>query len=124
MKAGYFIVALLAVTPLSGCASRMIPVSGTDEPSVSITVAVGDSVRVLTKHGERPTYMVTDITKEALIGADQQIRFEDMAFVEKRVRGQAADGQPGALAVVLMVVASTVSVREFKRLGPGFQDGY
>ncbi len=119
------VVSLVVFSLLNaGCATRMVPVTGTDEMSVSITVAVGDTVRVLTKYGDRPIFQVTDINSDALIGKDQQIHFADMAFVEKQVPGRPRDGEPSALAVVLLVAASTVTVMGLKRVGPGFPSDY
>ncbi len=124
MRGNLAVIVVSVAAMLTACAARMTPVSGTDASSVSITVAVGDTVRVLTKHGDRPTFRVVDISNDMLIGEAHQVRFEDMAFVEKRVAGRAADGQPGPLAVVLMVALGTVAVLELQRLGPGIQSGY
>lgn len=99
----------------------MVPVSSTDESRVRISIAVGDTVRVLTKYGDRPTFRVTDITEQALIGKGQNVSFDDMAFVEKRVRGAMKNG---ALAAILVIAAGAVAVETIGEIGPGFPSGY
>lgn len=102
---------------LAGCQTTMVPLDGTSDETVRISIAVGDTVRVLTKHGDRPTYEVTSITEDALIGDDYQIRYEDMAFIEKRQRG----ANPGSVVGVILIVAvGAVAVEGLGNIGPGF----
>ena len=76
---------------------------------ILVEVAIGDTVRVLTKYGERPVFEVTEISAEALVGADIRIPYDDMLFVERlTVSGI------GTTAVVLSIVGSIVVVREFE----------
>lgn len=86
----------------TSCATRMVPVTDTGDSPVRISVSVGDTVRVLTKHGERPTFQITEITQEALFGEGQRIPYDDMAFVEKRTRKRTAseDVATGAVLVI------------------------
>jgi len=84
---------------------------------ILVEVAIGDTVRVLTKYGERPVFEVTEISAEALVGADIRIAYDDMVFVERlTVSGI------GTTAVVLSIVGSIVVVREFEEaLGEAFE---
>ena len=54
------IVLLVLVAHIAaGCVSTMVPVTETDDSPIRVSIAVGDTVRVLTKHGDRPTFRVT-----------------------------------------------------------------
>lgn len=114
-KWGPVVVALMVL--ISGCETVMVPVSGTNDSPLRLSIAVGDTVRVLTKYGDRPTFEVTDITENALIGRDQNIRYDDMAFVERRSREATAGN---ALAVILVIAAGAVAVEGLGEIGPGF----
>ena len=117
MRKKYEPVVLALMVLISACETTMVPISNTDDSPLRLSIAVGDTVRVLTKYGDRPTFEVTDITENALIGRDQNIRYDDMAFVERRSR-EAATGN--ALAVILVVVAGAVAVEQLGKIGPGF----
>lgn len=115
-------VALLTLVTTS-CATWMVPVADNADSPVRISVTVGDTVRILTKHGERPTFLITEITEEALVGKDQRIRYDEMAFVEKRARKRSVseDVATGAMLVVvgsLVVLASLGSVDFFDAAMP------
>ena len=70
-KWGPVVVALMIL--ISGCDTVMVPLSGTNDSPLRLSIAVGDTVRVLTKYGDRPTFEVTDITENALIEGAQQL---------------------------------------------------
>jgi hypothetical protein len=99
------LIALVA----AGCATTMVPVSETGDSPIRVSIAVGDTVRVLTKHGDRPTFQVTDISEEVLFGDDQSIRYDDMAFLEKRTRRDANAGEVAASSVILIIFAGVVT---------------
>jgi hypothetical protein len=109
------VFALMAL--ISGCATTMVPVLDTNAAPLRLSIAVGDTVRVLTKYGDRPTFKVLDITEIALIGKDQSIRYDDMAFVEKKSRKADAES---VLAVSLVLALGAVAVDGFGRIAPGF----
>jgi len=98
----------------AGCATIMVPVANTGDSPIRVSVAVGDTVRVLTKHGDRPTFQVTDITEETLIGDNQSIRYDDMAFVEKRTRHKAKAIAGG---VILVIFAGAVTYEGLSTIG-------
>ena len=92
---------------VAGCTTTMQPIPDTEASTVHISIVVGDTVRVLTKHGDRQTFKVTEITEHTLDGARQSIRYDEMAFVEKRVRdSRKEDGL--AASVILMMVSGIV----------------
>ena len=99
------------------CETTMVPMSDTNSAPLRLSIAVGDTVRVLTKNGDRPTYEITDITEIALIGKDQNIRYADMAFVEKKSRKAAPER---ALTVFLVLALGAVAVDGIGEIGPGF----
>ena len=101
----------------SGCETTMVPVSDTNAAPLRLSITVGDTIRVLTKYGDRPTFKVVDVTETALIGKDQSIRYDDMAFVEKESRKAASES---ALAVILVLALGAVVVEGFGEIGPGF----
>lgn len=108
---------MILVIAVLGCQSTMEPVSGPGDPPVQLSIVVGDTVRVLTKHGDRPTFKVTDITEDALIGEKHSVRYEDMAFVEKRSEGIRRANTVGA---VLALVAGAVVLQSISEVPPGF----
>jgi hypothetical protein len=110
-------VVLVLIALISGCVTTMEPVPDTNAAPLRLSIAVGDKVRVLTKYGDRPTFKVLDITETALIGKDQSIRYDDMAFVEKKSRKAASEN---ALAVSLVLALGAVAVDGFGRIAPGF----
>ena len=111
------VLAAIALMVLSsGCQNTMVPVANTNDSPLRLSIAVGDTVRVLTKHGDRPTFKVTDISEEALFGRKQTIRYDDMAFVERRSTQRVT---ANAAAVILVVVAGAVAVDAVSQLPPG-----
>lgn len=117
MKLNQALLIFFLLILIAGCATTMVPITDTQESPLRLSIAVGDTVRVLTKYGDRPTFKVTDITETVLIGKNQSIRYDDMAFVEKQSR-QGAKGN--ALTVILVVVAGAVVVEGLSGIGPGF----
>jgi hypothetical protein len=99
---------------ISGC-QTMVPVTGTDESGLRVSISVGDTVRVLTKFGDRETFEVIEITEDTLIGKDHSIRYQDMAFVEKRSTNAVVGN---TLAVALLVVGGAVVFDGLSGLGP------
>lgn len=110
-------VVFVLMALISGCETTMVPVSNTNDAPLRLSIAVGDTVRVLTKYGDRPTFKVIDITEIALIGKDQSIRYADMAFVEKESRKAASES---VLAVFLVLALGAVLVEGIGEIGPGF----
>ena len=97
------LTALLVVQVVTsfGCAAGMRPASEIDETGeIRVEVAVGDTVRVLTKYGERPTFKLTEIDSEGLAGDGQRIPYSDMVFVERLATS------PGESAVVALFIAA------------------
>lgn len=95
-------IVLLAITVV-GCAKTMQPISGTESSTIHVSIAVGDTVRVLTKYGDRQTFKVSKITEETLDGEVQSIRYTDMAFVEKRVRAVRNENEVAAHAILVLI---------------------
>ncbi|MCH6548510.1 MAG: hypothetical protein IH812_01605 [Proteobacteria bacterium] len=110
-------VVFVLMALISGCETTLVPVSDTNDAPLRLSIAVGDTVRVLTKYGDRPTFKVIDITEIALIGKDQSIRYADMAFVEKESRKAASKS---ALAFFLVLALGAVAVEGIGEIGPGF----
>lgn len=110
-----FIFSLMVL--IAGCETTMVPITDTQGSPLRLLIAVGDTVRVLTKYGDRPTFEVTDITETVLIGKNQSIRYDDMAFVEKQSR---QGPKRSSLAVILVLVVGAVVVEGLHEMGPGF----
>ena len=111
------LVVFLLMALISGCVTAMVPVPDTNAAPLRLSIAVGDTVRVLTKYGDRPTFKVLDITETALIGKDQSIRYDDMAFIEKESRMAASES---ALGVFLVLALGAVAVEGYGNMGAGF----
>ena len=92
-----------------GCATEMVPVSATIDSPVRVSIVVGDTVRVLTKHGDRLTFRVTEINEDALAGDDESVRYDDMAFVEKRTKRKLGAEERLAAGAFLVVIAGAVT---------------
>lgn len=118
MRPKWALLVLIGMLLNSGCAPVMMPVTKTDDSPVNVSIAIGDTVRVLTKHGDRPTFKVTEITEQSLIGKDRDIPYADMAFVEKRVSGSSPEGH--ATAVTLGMAAGLVFFVELFTYGGAF----
>ena len=117
MRKKYESAVLAVMVLISACETTMVPISNTNDSPLRLSIAVGDTVRVLTKYGDRPTFEVTDITESALVGRDQSIRYDDMAFIEKRSRDGTAEN---VLTVILIVVVGAVAVEGLSDIGPVF----
>ena len=93
----------MLATWVAGCANTMQPISETESSTVRVSVVVGDTVRVLTKNGDRQTFKVTEITEETLDGKEQSIRYDAMAFVEKRVSDRKKEDKIAASVIFTMI---------------------
>jgi hypothetical protein len=109
-------VVLALIVLIFGCS--MVPVPDTADVPLRLSVAVGDTVRVLTKYGDRPTFKVTDVTETALIGRNHSIFYDDMAFVEK----WSGPSAQSTVVVVLLLVGGAVLVEEMRGMGAGIPD--
>lgn len=106
---------------LSACSTTMRQIPFDAEGSVAASVAVGDTVRVLTKDGERRTFKVTDITMTTLLGKDVEIAFADIEILEKRYAG--ATGKTTTTAL-LAIAAGALIVVGLSKVPPGIPSGY
>lgn len=106
VTAASIVLLAVCITLAAGCMT-MRPASEISETGeIRVEVAVGDTVRVLTKYGERPTFAVTEINADALVGAGRRIPYADMVFVEKL----AVSGINTAGAVTLSILGTAVTV--------------
>jgi hypothetical protein len=89
----------------------MKPVADTTEGLVRVELSVGDTVRVLTKSGERPRFRETQIEPDFLEGDDVRIPYDDMVFVEKKlVFRKPLAASAVAASVVLVQLADGIFV--------------
>jgi hypothetical protein len=95
---------LIAVSYLAGCANlQNVPVGqSTGQPAV----AVGESVVVTTKSGEKKSFTVTGVENDALVGSNARVAYSEMARLDVK-RGGMSPGKQGLLigAAVLGVIA-------------------
>jgi hypothetical protein len=108
MRASSFVVVLAA--GIVGCTSTMQPISGTEASMVHVAIVVGDTVRVLTKNGDRQTFKVTEITADTLDGEGQSIRYDEMAFVEKRVPDSKKEDKVAASVILTLLAGIVVGI--------------
>lgn len=106
--------AVSALVLASGCITTMVPVSNAELSAERVTISVGDTVRVLTKRGERPTFRVVEVSETALTGDGYAIPYTDMAFVERRRRAVVQ-----SVAAVTLAIASGAVLLESYRYAPG-----
>lgn len=105
------VVVLTMFMLLSGCRT-MQSVEHSDWSSLDGKVAAGDTVEVVTKDGRVEKFVVTQVTPDALVGADTRIAREDIArlqvsAVHKGRTFGAAFG--GAAALLLIVIAAATA---------------
>jgi hypothetical protein len=73
-------IALLTAVALAACTSlRTVPIEAGRAP---VGVAPGDTVVVTTVAGEKLEFEVVRIDRDALIGADARVAFEDIATLQ------------------------------------------
>jgi hypothetical protein len=95
---------LVAVAYLAGCASlQNVPLS---QSVIHPEVAVGESVVVTTKTGEKKSFTVTAVENEALVGTNSRVPYSEMARLDVK-RGGMTPGKKGLMigAAVLGVIA-------------------
>jgi hypothetical protein len=101
------VIALLAVASYltTACTTlQNVPLRNADQTVARPAVAVGESVVVTTRSGEKKQFTVTAVEADALVGANDRVAYADMQQLDVR-RGEG--GKKGLLigAVVLGVVA-------------------
>ncbi|HSM10373.1 MAG TPA: hypothetical protein VK827_02225 [Lysobacter sp.] len=94
---------------LSGCRT-MRTVEHSDWSALKGRVEAGDQVEVVTTDGRVEKFVVTQVTPDALVGADTRIASEDIARlqVNEVSKGRtfgAAFGGAGAVLLILMAAA-------------------
>lgn len=109
---------LLSLPLLLACAPPMVPLAGPDDDFKRVSVSVGDTVRVLTKYGERPIFEVTDITEDALVGENQRIPYSEMAFLELK-QGRTLDRRQALTAVLVLTAGAVAFERVLESIPPG-----
>lgn len=114
-----FLLVLLLGTAACTATMRQVPFDA--DGSVAANVAVGDTVRILTKNGDRQSFKVTDITMRTLIGEDVEIAFSDIEIIEKRISG--VNGK-GATTAMLAIAAGALIVVGLSKVPPGIPAGY
>jgi hypothetical protein len=87
----------------------MLPIADSSQGPIRVEVTVGDTVRVLTKHGDRPQFKVTQIQPDALVGDEVQISYDDMVFVERLTVSTAKTAGIGAMVVLVVVGGAVVA---------------
>ncbi len=118
----YAALCLLSVLlGLSACSTTMRQIPFDADGKAAASVAVGDTVRVLTKDGDRRTFKVTDITMTTLIGEDIEIALSDIEFLEKRYGATTGKRTTAAL---LAIAAGALIVVGLSKVPPGMPAGY
>jgi hypothetical protein len=108
MKKGLVAIVVSSALLTLGCATDMVPVSDTNDSPIRVSIVIGDTVRVLTKYGDRVTFRVTEITEEVLAGGNESVRYDDMAFVEKRTNRKLNNQESIAVGATLLIAAGAV----------------
>jgi predicted small secreted protein len=102
-------LAVLLAT-LAGC--KTMQMVGHDQWSdVTAKVAAGDTVEVVTTDGRVETFVVTEVTADALVGSDIRVAREEISRLQVRAvhKGRtfgAAFGGAGALFIILLAAAT------------------
>lgn len=99
------VFALLA----SGCRTMQVVEHG-DWSSLQAKVKAGDTVEVVTRDGRVEKFVVTEVTADALVGADTRIAREDITRLQVNTvhKGRtfgAAFGGAGAVLIIVLGAA-------------------
>lgn len=99
---------LLFVLLLAGCRT-MQTVDHGNWASLPGTVEAGDRVEVLTRDGSVNTFVVTEVTPDALVGADVRIAREDITRLQVHAvsKGRTFGAAFGSAGVVLLLVLAS-----------------
>lgn len=76
------VTTFILICLLAGCA--MQPISGPQDDPRQMAVHEGDTLRILTKDGQRRTVKVTQIDSTGVGSKEEHILFSDMVLVERR----------------------------------------
>lgn len=97
-------MALITAVALAACTSlQAVPIEAGRAPE---GVGPGDTVTVTTVRGEKIEFEVVRVDADALVGADAQVAFEDIATLEvtKPAPGKTAGLIGGGVAIVAAIV--------------------
>lgn len=100
---------MVFVLLLSGCRTMQVVEHG-NWSSLEGKVSAGDTVEVVTRDGRVQTFVVTEVTPDALVGANTRIAREDISRLQVNAvhKGRtfgAAFGGAGALLGILAAAA-------------------
>lgn len=98
------VATIVAVSYLAGCANlQNVPLG---QSAGKPAVAVGESVVVTTKAGEKKSFTVTGVESDALVGANSRVSYAEIERLDVK-RGGTMNGKKGLLigAAVLGVIA-------------------
>lgn len=94
---------------LAGCVpwGRMVTIADTTSGQgiTRVTISEGDRLRILTRQGDRPTFVVTAIDEEALHGRRHRVAYVDMVLIE---RHHQTDAEKTAMAGLAVAAAASV----------------
>ena len=99
------LVVLMNMAWTTGCTSLQ-PVPLGDAPPQTLSVPVGEQVRVTRKDGSKQSFKVTAVEPDALVGDNVRVRYDEIATLEVRQRDR--DKSIGLL-VVSMIGAVVVT---------------
>lgn len=112
MRAIATVMLMVFVLFATGCRT-MQPVDHGNWSSLQGQVKAGDTVEVVTRDGQVRTFLVTEVTPDALVGADTRVAQEDItrlrvdAVHKGRTFGAAFGG--AATAFLILLAAATAS---------------
>lgn len=88
-----------------------------NSPPQSLSVQVGERVRITMKDGRKEEFKVVAVEQDALVGKKVRVRYEDIDVLEVRQRDQEKTGVLTALAIVGGVFLTVAIVEAFSQLG-------
>ena len=108
------VIMMMSVLLVSGCRTMQV-VEHSDWSSLQGKVQSGDTVEVVTRDGRVEKFVVTEVTPDALVGANTRIAREDISrlqinAVHKGRTFGAAFGGAGALLIILIGAATAAAL--------------
>lgn len=108
MRAAPFVLLLGALMLLAGCRTMQTVDHGRWE-SLPGTVGPGDRVEVVTRDGRVESFVVTEVTADALVGANTRVARDDIARLQVNAvhKGRTFGAAFGAAGTVLLLVLAS-----------------
>ena len=99
---------LLVITMVLGCAS-MQPVDHSNWGTLTSQVQAGETVKVTTRDGQTRSFVVTEVTSDAIVGQDVRIPQSEITALQVKAEQQGRGKTIGIIALIAVVLAAALA---------------